>query len=131
MSPGKSSYDTKENKKKETKVINSLSEKEEEINNNKYIIKKEEKKENKKHKIIYEIKIKKSDNQYTLNRIEYDQEDIGISLIEIILISLSALFLLLSVLFFYLGIQNFKNKKEKGHLENEVKSAKLDKLLAE
>ena len=87
--------------------------------------------ENKKHKIIYEIKIKKSDNQYTLNRIEYDQEDIGISLIEIILISLSALFLLLSVLFFYLGIQNFKNKKEKGHLENEVKSAKLDKLLAE
>ena len=43
--PGKSSYDTKENKKKETKVINSLSEKEEDINNNKYIIEKEEKKE--------------------------------------------------------------------------------------
>ena len=35
--PGKSSYDTKENKKKETKVINSLSEKEEEINNNKCV----------------------------------------------------------------------------------------------
>ena len=40
----RSSYDAKENKKKETKVIDTYTVKEEEINNNKYITKKEEKK---------------------------------------------------------------------------------------
>jgi hypothetical protein len=83
--------------------------------------------ENKEHKVVYEMKILTSYGNYTLNRIVYDQVEIGISLYEIILISASALFIALSVLFIVLGIRNCK--KDDSGLENEVKGGQIDKLL--
>ena len=68
-------------KKKETKVINSLSEKEDEINNNKYIIKKEEKKErqniyDKYRKKEQEIEVDKQPNK-TLKNYNYKTFEIN------------------------------------------------------
>ena len=57
----------------------------------------------------------------------YKQSEIGLSIYEIILISASALLLLLSGLFIFLGVKNWK--KDYTGLENEVKDIELDKLL--
>jgi len=88
---------------------------------------KKETNENKDHLVIYEMKIETSYGNYTVNRIEYNQNKVGISLYEKILISVSALFIALSVLFIVLGIRNCK--KDDTGLENEVKGGQIDKLL--
>jgi len=88
---------------------------------------KKETNENKDHLVIYEMKIETSYGNYTVNRIEYNQNKVGISLYEKILISVSALFIALSVLFIVLGIRN--RKKDDTGLENEVKGGQIDKLL--
>jgi hypothetical protein len=83
--------------------------------------------ENKEHVFEYLIDIKTCHGNYTNRTILYKQSEIGLSIYEIILISASALLLLLSGLFIFLGVKNWK--KDYTGLENEVKDIELDKLL--
>ena len=67
--------------------------------------------------------------EYRTHRIiEYDQTEIGISPIEIGILSAAGVFFILTGLFIFLGVRNFKNKDD---LEGEVKSAKIDRLIDE
>ena len=64
----------------------------------------------------------------TCRIIEYDQKEIGISPIEIGILSAAGVLFILTGVFIFLGIRNLKNKDD---LEGEVKSAKIDRLIDE
>ena len=81
------------------------------------------------HLIQYFIRLKRSDKSYIITQEIYNQKDIGLSTAEKVLIGLSAGFFALTILFIWLGVKNVKLIKKGDHIENEVKSGKIDRLL--
>ena len=86
--------------------------------------------DNYEHNITYIKKIKFINGYYSSNNITYDQTQIGMSDIEISLLSISLVFILISGVFIFLGVRNCKIKKSE-KLEEEIKEGKIDKLLDE
>jgi len=80
------------------------------------------------HRVTYSMELYVKGEKGSNTLIIYDQKEIGISPIEIGLLSAAGVFFILTGLFIFLGIRNFKNKDD---LEGEVKSGKIDKLLDE
>ena len=81
------------------------------------------------HLIQYIIRLNRSDGSFILTQEIYNQKDIGLSTAEKVLIGLSAGFFALTILFIWLGVKNVKLIKKGDHIENEVKSGKIDRLL--
>ena len=90
-------------------------------------------KSNKKHEVRYKIILTRKDGSTYYRTIWYKQTEIGLSLLEKILIIASAAFIALTILFIILGIRNLKSKSksEEDYLEKEVKGGNIDKLLEE
>ena len=80
------------------------------------------------HKVSYNMTIYVNGEYRTCRIIEYDQKEIGISPIEIGLLSAACVLFILTGVFIFLGIRNLKNKDD---LESEVKSAKIYRLIDE
>ena len=89
-------------------------------------------KSNKKHVVRYKVILTRKDGSTYYRTIWYKQEEIGLSLLEKILIISSAAFITLTILFIILGIRNLKMKnKNVDYLEKEVKDGNLEQLLEE
>ena len=89
--------------------------------------------ENKKHVVLYSLSVKIGD-KVTQNKLAYNQEDIGLSTAEIVLIIISIVLLALAGFFIWAGLKNMKLIRSGGVdplLENKVKSSNLDQLLNE
>ena len=83
---------------------------------------------NKEHYVLYKVILTRNDKTTTYNRVYYDQKEIGITLIEIILIILSAAFFTLSLVFFCLAFKNLRSIK-KTDPETEINTGKIDRLI--
>ena len=84
---------------------------------------------NEEHEVLYIVQMQRSDGSLSTNKIRYKQKDFGISTAEIVLIILSIIFYALAIIFIILSVKNWKIIKG-GNLEKEVKSTKIDRLLA-
>ena len=88
---------------------------------------------NKKHEVRYKIILTRKDGSTYYRTIWYKQAEIGLSLLEKILIIASAAFIALTILFIILGVRNLKLKNKNGidYLEEEVKGGNIEQLLTE
>ena len=84
---------------------------------------------NKNHYILYTLRLKRKDKSYLLSELAYDQNDIGLSTSEIVLIVLSSAFFAASILFILLAIRNMKLIKKGDNLEKEIRSGNIEQLL--
>ena len=82
------------------------------------------------HFVRYFISIYRQKGKYLhWGQIDYDQEEIGLSTAEKVLIIISSVFFLVSVIFVILAIRNIR--RSKGELETEVQNTKVEQLIVE
>ena len=86
---------------------------------------------NKEHKVIYSVYLENKNGIIAYNQIKYDQKEIGISTIEIILIILSIIFYGIAILFTWMAIKNLRLLGNQGYLEKKVQNTDLEVLLEE